>query len=134
MEKGDERREAFLKRAAEWYDRMVARAEEDTEDVFDDIEEQAERMGREATRGLIEARLEAEEARRSETVPCPDCGWPMRRPSAEAQRDLETALGPVRYRRRHAVCDRCGKSFSPAGPPPEDPAPGGVGPVPPQGL
>jgi hypothetical protein len=113
---------------------MVERAGPESGDVFDDIEEQAEQMGREATRDLIGARLEAEEARQGEDVACPECGRPMRRPPTAGERALDTASGGVRYRRRHALCDRCRNSFSPAGPPVEDPPSGAVGPPPAQGV
>jgi hypothetical protein len=107
---------------------MVDRAGQETGDVFDDIEAQAEQMGRETTQELIQARLEVEEARRNEEVPCPECAKPMRRPPKPAERALETASGNVRYRRRHAICDRCRKSFSPAGPSAADSPPGAVKP------
>jgi len=126
MDERDKRREAYLRKAAEKYDRMVDRAGQETGDVFDDIEAQAEHMGRETTQELIRARLEAEEVRQGEGVPCPECGNPMRRPPKPAERALETASGNVRYRRRHAICDRCRKSFSPAGPSAEDSPPGAV--------
>lgn len=134
MDKGSARREAFLKHAAERYDRMVERAGPASGDVFDDIEEQAEQMGREATRDLIGARLEVEETRQADEVACPACGQPMRRPPTAAERTLDTASGGVRYRRRHAICDRCGDSFSPAGPPVEDPPSRSLEPSPAQGV
>lgn len=130
MEKGDEAREAFLRRAAAWYDAMAAGAGPESGDVFDDIEEQAEEMGREATRELLRARLAAEEAAQPEETPCPKCGGAMRRPSKGGARNLETASGCVSYERRHAICDRCRASFSPSGPPVENPPPGPVEPPP----
>ena len=130
----EKRREKFLAEAARLYDETMSHAESGTGDKFDDIEEQAEDAGRNMARELLAGRLAAEEEAMREEVPCPECGGPMRRPKKKAERNLDTFSGPVRYERRHAICDRCKRSFSPAGPPTGDSAPRGVGPARPQGL
>jgi len=121
-------REAFLKKAGEIYDRIVGRAGPDSGESFDQIEERVEAAGRELQRVLLARRLTAEAQTESAVVPCPHCGQPMRRPASAAPRNLDTCSGPVGYGRRHAICDRCGRSFSPAGPSPGDSGPGGVQP------
>ena len=116
----NEARKRVMDRAGELFDEMVSRAGAGTEDTFDDIEAQAESRGRELTRTLMQARLAVEEMRQGEQALCARCGVPMRRPATAATRNLETASGDVRYQRRHAICDRCHRSFSPSGSPPED--------------
>ena len=128
MDGRDESREAFLERMGRTYDEMMARS--GSGDTFDDIEEQALRIGREVERSLLEGRLAAEEKARPGAVACPKCGRPMRSMGEPLERNLETVSGVARYRRRHAVCDRCRVSFSPSGPPAEDPPPGGLRPPP----
>ena len=87
-----------------------------------------------AQRLLADQLAKTEESMDTQTVFCPECGGPMRRPKKKAPRNLDTFSGPIRYERRHAICDRCNQSFSPSGPPAGDSAAGGVGPVRPQGL
>lgn len=131
----DERREAFLRAAARAYDEAMSRAGGERPERFDEMEEQAEEAGRRVARRLLADQLaEAEEAAEKDAVVCPECGGPMRRPKKGAVRNLDTFSGPVRYERRHAICDRCKRSFSPAGPPALDSTARGVGPVRPQGL
>jgi len=120
MGRRDEDRERFLQDAARRYDELIGRAGQAAE-TFDEIEQDAERMGRELIGQMLAGRLAAEEEAEAETIRCPQCGQPMRRPKTAAPRRLDTASGPVRYERRHAICDRCGVSFSPAGQPAEDP-------------
>jgi len=127
-------REAFLRDAARLYDETVARAGPASGETFDDIEERVEAAGRELRRRLLALRLAAEEAKQPEVLRCPQCGQPMRRPKTAAARTLDTFSGPVPYARRHAVCDRCGISFSPAGPPTRHPRPRRVGPPRAEGL
>ncbi len=134
MDTHDESREAFVRRAGEYYDSMMDRAGLESGDTFDDIETQAEERGRKITQELIASRLVVEEAAQPEETPCPRCGHPMRRPSQTAKRNLDTGSGCVRYHRRHAICDRCGESFSPSGPPTQDPASGRVEPPPAHGV
>jgi hypothetical protein len=121
-------REAFLKKAGEIYDRIVGVAGPELGESFDQIEERVEAAGRELQRALLGRRLAAETQAEPQAVPCPQCGQPMRRPAAPVPRHLDTCSGPVVYARRHAICDRCGKSFSPAGPSAGHPGPGGVQP------
>jgi hypothetical protein len=131
----DERREAFLRAAARAYDEAMSRAGGERVERFDDMEEQAEEAGRRVAQELLASQLAAaEEATEKEAAVCPECGGPMRRPKKKALRNLDTFSGPVRYERRHAICDRCKRSFSPAGPPIGDSATWGVGPARPQGL
>lgn len=127
-------REAFLKKAAEVYDRIVGRAGPESGESFDQIEERVEAAGREVQRMLLTQRLAGEAQAEPSTVPCPECGQPMRRPAASAPRHLDTCSGPVSYARRHAICDRCGHSFSPGGPPSGHPGPGRLQSLGPQGL
>jgi len=117
----DRKREVFLRDAAQLYDEMMSRAG-GTGQKFDDIEEQAEESGRKMARELLASRLAAEEDALPEKVLCPSCGGPMRRPKKKGERKLDTFSGPVSYERRHAICDRCKSSFSPAGPPAGDSA------------
>ena len=117
----DKNREVFLSEAAQLYDEMISRAG-GTGDKFDDIEEQAEEAGRKMARELLASRLAAEEQAVPEKIPCPICGEPMRRPKKKGQRKLDTFSGPVSYERRHAICDQCKSSFSPAGLPARDSA------------
>jgi len=117
----DPGREAFLRDAARLYDDTVSRAGPASGESFDDIEKRVEDAGRELRRRLLALRLAAEEAKQPQVIRCPQCGQPMRRPKASAERTLDTFSGPVFYARRHAICDRCGVSFSPAGPPPRHP-------------
>jgi hypothetical protein len=124
----DPGRDAFLRLAARVYDDAVSRAGPASGESFDDIEERVEAAGRELRRQLLALRLAAEETKQPEVVRCPQCGQPIRRPKAPARRTLDTFSGPVPYARRHAICDRCGVSFSPGGPPPRHPWPRGLGP------
>jgi hypothetical protein len=132
--KGDEGRETFLREAAKLYDEMIKRAGPASGDTFDDIEEQAEGIGRKLILKMLRDRLAAEAQSEPETATCATCGKVMRRPKGAWARHLDTASGTVRYERRHAICDRCGASFSPSGPPPEHPATRGIGPAPAKGL
>jgi len=134
MRRRDESREAFLDRMGKLYDAMTARAGAASGDTFDDIEEQAERGAAACGRALVEARLTAEEEAQPAEAACPTCGRPMRFLRRPAERNLETCSGAARYRRRHAACDRCRESFSPSGPPAEDPPPGAVGSPPAHGV
>ena len=127
-------REAFLQEAGRLYDEMMSRAGSASGDTFDDIEEQAEGAGRKLILKLLRERLAAEEKAQGETIPCRECGRPMRRPEAPKPRNLDTASGTVHYERRHAICDRCQTSFSPSGPTPEDPASGRIEPSAAQGV
>ena len=127
-------REAFLKEAGELYDAMISRAGPASGDTFDDIEAQGEAAGRRLVLKLLKERLEAEARREAESVVCAKCGRPMRRPKGLGQRRLDTASGTVPYERPHAICDRCGVSFSPAGPAAEDPGAGRISPAPAQGV
>lgn len=120
-------REAFLQRMAQLYDRMMARLGAEGES-FDDIEELALKLGREASQELMSRRLGAEEGRGSQPQLCPRCGHRLRRPEPPAERKLDTCAGTVAYRRRHAICDRCRTSFSPSGPEAQDTGPGGLKP------
>jgi rubredoxin len=130
----DPGREAFLRDAAHLYDEMVSRAGPAFGETFDDIEKQAEAAGRTLRRRLLAQRLAAEEAKLPVVIRCPRCGQPMRRPKMPAVRTLDTFSGPVPYARHHALCDRCGISFSPAGPPARHPRPRRVGPPRTHGL
>jgi hypothetical protein len=134
MAHSDSGREAFLRDAGRLYDETVARAGPASGETFDDIEERVEAAGRELRRRLLALRLAAEEAKQPAVILCPQCGQPMRRPKATAARTLDTFSGPVPYARLHAVCDRCGISFSPAGPPARHPRPRRVGPPRAEGL
>lgn len=127
-------REEFLARAAALYDDMVSRAGPSSGDTFDDIEQQAEGAGRKLILNLLRERLAAEEEGQAQTIPCPKCKRLMRRPEDARPRNLDTASGTVHYKRRHAICDRCGASFSPAGPAPEDSHARSVEPPDAQGL
>ena len=122
MTSDESRRDEFVREAARMYDEMMGRVGPETSDTFDDIERQARESGQTFTRALLEGRLAAEaEVDAAEVVECPECGRPMRRPKKPLDRNLETASGQVRYDRRHAICDCCQSSFSPSGPPTEDP-------------
>lgn len=127
-------REEFLARAAELYDEMVSRAGPDSGDTFDDIEQQAEGAGRKLILNLLRERLAFEEEVQAQTILCPKCKRLMRRPENAMPRNLDTASGMVHYERRHAICDRCGASFSPSGPAPEDSHARSVEPPETQGL
>ena len=127
-------REAFLEEAGKLYDEMITRAGPASGDTFDDIEVQGEAAGRRLVLKLLKERLEAEARRDPEAVACVQCGRPMRRPKGPGERNLDTASGTVTYQRPHAICDRCGASFSPSGPAAEDPGAGGIGPAPTQGV
>ena len=129
----DEQREEFLEEAGRRYDELIGRAGQPGE-TFDQIEEDAERIGRQLIGELLSARLAAEQQAEAETIRCPPCGRAMRRPKTPAPRQLDTASGPVRYQRRHAICDRCGASFSPSRPPAQDPPARGLEPPATQGL
>jgi len=130
----DKAREEFVQEAGRMYDAMVGRAEQRCDDRFDDIEQQAEACGREVALRLLKQRLAAEESRQSEQVACPVCGQPMRRPQKASPRKLDTASGQVNYARRHAICDRCGVSFSPSGSKAGDSPTGRVKPAAEEGL
>ena len=130
---GDQEREAFLRKMAELYDQMLEHVGVEGES-FDEIEEQALGMGKEASRELMAHRLSAEEAGGQELRRCPRCGHPLRRPGNATPRNLETCAGVVPYERRHAYCDRCRQSFSPSGQTAEDSAPGLLQPPDPQDL
>lgn len=127
-------REAFLKEAGKLYDEMISRAGPASGDTFDAIEAQGEAAGRQLALKLLKERLEAEARREPEAVACPKCGQPMRRPRRPAARNLDTASGTVPYERPHAICDRCGASFSPSGPAVEDSGARGIGPAPAKGV
>jgi len=127
-------REKFLARAAELYDEMVSRAGPSSGDTFDDIEEQAEGAGRKLILNLLRERLAAEEEVQAQAILCPKCKRLMRRPEDASPRNLDTASGTVHYKRRHAICDRCGASFSPSGPTPENSRARSVEPPEAQGL
>jgi len=114
-------REAFLREAARLYDEAVARAGRAPGERFDDIEEQVEKAGQVLKLRLLAERLAAEEKALPKVTLCPQCGRPVRRPKAASPRNLDTFSGTVSYERTHALCDRCGISFSPAGPPARHP-------------
>ncbi|MBM4036282.1 MAG: hypothetical protein FJ291_31485 [Planctomycetes bacterium] len=130
----DPGREAFLRDAGRIYDEVVLGAGPASGQSFDDMEERAEAAGLLLRRKLLAQRLGAEEAMQPAIIPCPQCGRPMRWHKDPAPRNLDTFSGPVAYERRHAVCDPCGISFSPAGPPARHPRPRGVGPPRHEGL
>ena len=127
-------REAFLRDAERLYDEMVAGAGPASAQSFDAMEERAEAAGLVLRRKLLALRLGAEEAKQPAVILCPRCGLPMRWQKIPARRNLDTFSGPVAYERRHVVCDHCGESFSPAGPPARHPRPRRLGPPRPQGL
>lgn len=114
-ESGDERRRRFLDKAGELYDRMVSGVRAGTGESFDEIESEASDMGREFSVELLRARLEVEEGSEGGDIECPECGSSMRLTAEAGERNLETTNGVVNYSRRHAICDRCGGSFSPSG-------------------
>jgi len=120
--------EAFLKEAERVYEEIVCRAGPGSGDTLDDIEEQAEHAGSALALKLLRDRLAAEAAAEPPELTCPQCGRRMRQPKRAAARHQDTACGAARYERRHAICDGCGSSFSPSGPPAEDSAAGGVEP------
>ena len=120
-------REEFMREAERLYDEMISRAGPQSGDTFDEIEEQAEGAGRKLILKLLKERLAAEAARQPEGVTCPGCGRPMRQPEKDRPRNLDTASGTVSYERRHAICDRCGESFSPSGRPVANSPSRGVG-------
>ena len=130
----DPRREVFLREAERLYDEMVAGAGPASAQSFDDLEERAEAAGLLLRRKLLALRLAAEEAKQPAVILCPQCGRPMRWQKIPVRRNLDTFSGPVAYERRHAVCDSCGISFSPAGPPARHPRPRRVGPPRQEGL
>ena len=130
----DPGREAFLREAERLYNEMVAGAGPASAQSFDAMEERAEAAGLLLRRKLLAERLAAEEAKQPEVILCPKCGRRMRRQKDPARRNLDTFSGPVAYERRHAVCDSCGFSFSPAGPPPRHPRSWRVGPPRQEGL
>lgn len=133
MEPHEDRREAFLREAGRAYDKLAAPPPRGSAERFDDIEERAEGAGRGLGRELMAARLAAEECATPHHVACPRCGRPMRRPEA-AERNLDTFSGTVHYKRSHAICDRCGFSFSPGGDPAGHPSPRRVEPPHPESL
>ncbi len=114
-ESGDERKRRFLEKAGELYDRMVSGGRPGSGESFDEIESDAFNMGREFSVELLRARLEVEEGCEGGQIECPQCGASMRRLDKAGERNLETTSGVVNYSRRHAICDRCGGSFSPSG-------------------
>ena len=128
------RREEFLREAGQLYDQFLRGAGPASGESFDDIEEHAETRGRALTLKLLADRLAVEEEACPSTIPCPRCGRTMRRSKEPAPRHLDTFSGPVRYERRHAICDHCGFSFSPGGPPARHPEPRPVEPPGPQDL
>jgi hypothetical protein len=134
MTNEDAGRKTFLREAGKLYDQMISRAGPVSADIFDDIEEQAEGMGRKLILKLLKERLAAEAKAEPESVICAKCGKPMRRAKGVSERNLDTASGTVRYERRHAICDRCDASFSPSGPAAENPAARRIGPPPAKGL
>ena len=109
------------------YDQMMAKAGVEGE-TFDGIEELAVKLGRKASRDLMAKRLDIEERKGLQPPVCPRCGHRLRRSREPQERRLETSAGVVRYERRHAFCDRCRRSFPPAGLEAEDPNAGGVEP------
>jgi hypothetical protein len=121
MHEANADREEFLRQAGKLFDELLARTGA-TGETFDDIEVQAKTIGTELARKLLQARLLAEEQAHNEPVLCPQCGRQMRRLPTGGARNLDTTSGPVHYARRHAICDHCRESFSPSGPPAEDPA------------
>lgn len=129
----DPDREEFLRRAGELYDEMMARAGADGQ-TFDDIEELALKLGRRASQELMAKRLGAEEHKGRQPQVCPRCGHQLRWASKPEERNLETSAGVVRYERRHAFCDRCRESFSPAGLEADDPQARGVEPSGPEDM
>lgn len=121
----DEARQQFLDRMGQLYDRMLGRVGM-PEDSFDEIEEHAMELGREASRQLMARRLEAEDRLVDGPQCCPRCGHGLRYGKGARPRGLETCAGVVPYERRHAYCDRCRSSFSPGGEKAEDAAPGRI--------
>ena len=135
MMRSETGREEFLRLAGGLYDQVVSRADSKSDDTLDDIEQQAEKAGREVALRLLAQRLAAEEkVHEQHTVLCPQCGKPMRRATEPSVRHLDTASGTVRYGRCHAICDRCRSSFSPSRQPAGDPPSGRVEPPQTQGL
>lgn len=126
-------KEAFLRRMGDLYDQMMARVGAQGE-TFDDIEELALRLGRQASQELMAQRLDGEEQCQPQAGVCTRCGGSLRHTREPKERNLETCAGVVQYQRRHAYCDRCRASFSPSGPAPDDPAAGGFQPAGPQDM
>ena len=120
-------RDAFLQSMGELYDQMMAQAGAQGQ-TFDDIEELALKLGRQAIQELMSRRMKAEEHKGPRPEVCPECGHRLRQSGNADQRNLETSAGMVRYERRHAFCDRCRKSFSPGGREAEDPDAGRIEP------
>jgi DNA-directed RNA polymerase subunit RPC12/RpoP len=114
-ESRDERKRRFLEKAGELYDRMVSGGRAGSGESFDEIESEASDMGREFSVELLRARLEVEERSEGGEIECPRCGSSMRRLAKAGERNLESICGVVNYSRRHAICDKCGGSFSPSG-------------------
>lgn len=108
---------AFLKLAAETYDRMMVEEQEGMI-TFTQREDRVLEVGAKLEQALIEAHLvrELKEQEESRTQPCPDCQKPSVLKIKARTRRLQTRIGPVSVSRAIYYCRCCRRSFSPSGP------------------
>ena len=114
----EHRREEFLSRAGEAFDRMFGSDGQNGLVTFSEREERACEVGDDLTRWLMAQHMALDPTGgRSVEAVCPICGGPVRYESAERAelelRAFQTRRGKVEYRRAAARCPRCRKIFFP---------------------
>jgi hypothetical protein len=114
------KREEFLARAGQAFDRMFGSDGQNGLVTFAQREDRACEVGDELTRWLMAEHIALDPAGpKSVEVACPLCGGPARYESAEQAelelREFQTRRGKVQYRRAAARCPRCRKVFFPPG-------------------
>ena len=114
------KRQEFLARAGQAFDRMFGPDGQNGLVTFAQREDRACEVGDELTRWLMAEHIALDPAgEASVEVACPLCGGPARYESAEQAdlelREFQTRRGKVEYRRAAARCPRCRKVFFPPG-------------------
>jgi len=114
------KRQDFLARAGQAFDRMFGADGQNGLVTFAQREDRACEVGDELTRWLMAEHISLDPAgEASVEVACPLCGGPARYESVERAelelREFQTRRGKVEYRRVAARCPRCRKVFFPPG-------------------
>ncbi|MBK8870227.1 MAG: UPF0236 family protein [Elusimicrobia bacterium] len=73
----------------------------------------AESLGRELAQAMLTSRLEEDPRTHPQEARCRHCTGRWRFQNTAQRRVIQTAVGPIEYRRAYGVCDRCGHTGAP---------------------